>query len=153
MQRADSLEKTDAGKDWGQEEKGMIEDEMFGWHHWLSGHEFEQTLGDSEGQGSLEYCSPWGHQELDMTERLNNNSCLGPSPAFHSSVCESPQVIPLSWQQMSLDFFLFHCYILASAHCKTEPSQSLRDDCLTLQYPWPKAIPLVLLDLLFHIFS
>ena len=44
----------DAGKDWGQEEKGATEDEMVGWHHWLSGHEFEQTLGDSEGQGSLE---------------------------------------------------------------------------------------------------
>ena len=43
----------DAGKDWGQEEKGMTEDEMLGWHHWLDGHEFEQALGESEGQGSL----------------------------------------------------------------------------------------------------
>ena len=43
----------DAGEDWRQEEKGMTEDEMAGWHHWLSGHEFEQTVGDSEGQGSL----------------------------------------------------------------------------------------------------
>ena len=43
----------DAGKDWGQEEKGAIKDEMVGWHHWLNGHEFEPTLGDSEGQGSL----------------------------------------------------------------------------------------------------
>ena len=43
----------DAGKDWGQEEKGKTEDEMVGWHHWLNGHEFEQTLGDSEEQGSL----------------------------------------------------------------------------------------------------
>ena len=42
----------DAGKEWGQEEKGMVEDEMVGWHHWLNGHEFEQTLGDSEGQGA-----------------------------------------------------------------------------------------------------
>ena len=49
----------DAGKDWGQEKKGMTEDEMVGWHHWLSGHEFEQTL-DSEGQGSLVCCSSWG---------------------------------------------------------------------------------------------
>ena len=53
MWRADSLEKTDAGKDWGQ--KGTAEDEMVGWHHWLSGHEFEQALGDGEGQGSLAY--------------------------------------------------------------------------------------------------
>ena len=51
----------DAGKDWKQEEKGMAEDEMVGWHHWLSGHEFEQTPGDGDGQGSLVCCSPWGH--------------------------------------------------------------------------------------------
>ena len=49
MQRVDSLEKTDAGGIWGQEEKGMTEDEVVGWHHRLNGHEFEQTLGDGEG--------------------------------------------------------------------------------------------------------
>ena len=57
----------DAGKDWGQEEKGATEDEMDGWHQRLNGHEFEQTLGDSERQESLVWCSPWGHKELDMT--------------------------------------------------------------------------------------
>ena len=62
----------DAGKDWRQEEKGT-EDEMAGWHHWLNGHDFEQTHGDGEGQGSLVCCSPWGHKELDTTEWLNNN--------------------------------------------------------------------------------
>ena len=51
----------------------MTEDEMVGWHHRLSGYELEQTLGDSEGQGSLWCCSPWGHKESDRTERLNNN--------------------------------------------------------------------------------
>ena len=51
----------DAGKDWGQKEKRATEDEMVGWHHWLQGHEFEQTQGDSEGQRSLAYYSPWGH--------------------------------------------------------------------------------------------
>ena len=61
----------DAGKDWRQEEKGTTEDEMVGWHHWLNGHEFEQTLGDDEGQGGLACCSPWGHKELNMTEWLN----------------------------------------------------------------------------------
>ena len=66
MWRVDSLEKTDAGKDWGQEEKQVTEDEMVGWYHWLSGHEFEQTLRDSEEQGSLVCCSPWGYKELDM---------------------------------------------------------------------------------------
>ena len=45
----------------------MTEDEMVGWHHQLNVHEFEQTLGDSEGQRSLVCCSPWGHKELDMT--------------------------------------------------------------------------------------
>ena len=49
----------DAGNDWGQEEKGTIEEEMVGWHHQLNGHEFEQTPRDSEGQGSLVRCSPW----------------------------------------------------------------------------------------------
>ena len=57
----------DAGKDWRQEEKGVTEDEMAGWYHWLNGHESEQNLGDSEGQGSLVCCSPWGHKESDMT--------------------------------------------------------------------------------------
>ena len=56
-----------AGKDWRQEEKGMTEDKLLGWHHQLHGHEFEQTLGDSEGQGSLACCSPWGGKELDTT--------------------------------------------------------------------------------------
>ena len=60
----------DAGKDWRQE-KGMTEDEMVGWHHWLSGHEFEQAPGNGDGQGSLACCRPWGHNELDTTERLN----------------------------------------------------------------------------------
>ena len=65
MLRVDSLEKTDAGRDWGQEEKGMT-DEMAGRHHRLDGHEFEQTPGDSEGQGSLACCSIWGPKELDL---------------------------------------------------------------------------------------
>ena len=51
----------------------MTEDEMAGWHHRLNGHEFEQTLANGEGQGSLVHCSPGGHKESDMTERLNNN--------------------------------------------------------------------------------
>ena len=61
----------DDGKDWRQEEKGMgmTEDEMVGWHHWLNGHEFKQTLGDDEGQGSLVCCRPWGRKESDVTEQ------------------------------------------------------------------------------------
>ena len=64
-------EDPNAGKDWGQEEKGTTGDEMIGWHHRFSGHEFEQTPGDSEGQKSLACCSPWGPKELDTTEQLN----------------------------------------------------------------------------------
>ena len=61
----------DAGKDWRQEEKGMTEDEILGWHHRLNGQEFEQTPGDSVGQGSLPCCSPWGRKKSDKTKPLN----------------------------------------------------------------------------------
>ena len=61
----------DAGKDQRQEEMGMTEDEMVGWHHRLDGHEFEQAPRAGDGQGSLVCCSPWGRKESDMTERLN----------------------------------------------------------------------------------
>ena len=61
----------DAGTDGRKEETGTTEDDMVGWHHQLSGHEFEQALGIGDGQGSWVCCSPWGCTELDMTERLN----------------------------------------------------------------------------------
>ena len=64
----------DTGKDRRQEEKGMTEDEMVEWHHRLNGHEFEQTLGVGDGQGSLACCSPWGCKESDTTEQLNSNN-------------------------------------------------------------------------------
>ena len=63
----------DAGKGWRQEEKWTTEDEMVGWHHWLSGHEFEQALGDGEGRRILACCSSWGYKESDTSERLNKN--------------------------------------------------------------------------------
>ena len=59
------------GKDWRQEEKRTIEDEMVGWHHWIKGHEFEQTPAAGGRQGSLACCSPWGCKEWDMTKWLN----------------------------------------------------------------------------------
>jgi len=73
MQRTDSLEKTlmlgniEGRRRWGW----MTEDEMFGWHHWLNVLEFDQALGVNDGQGSLMSCSPWGREELNMTEWLN----------------------------------------------------------------------------------
>ena len=61
----------DAGKDWGQEEKRMTEDEMVRWHHWLDGHGFGWTPGVDDGQGSLACWGSWGRKESDTTERLN----------------------------------------------------------------------------------
>ena len=73
MRRVDSLEDSDAGRDWGQEEKekGMTEDEMAGWHHWLDGRESEWTPGVGDGQGGLASCNSWGCKESDTTEQLN----------------------------------------------------------------------------------
>ena len=64
---------SDAGKDWRQEEKGMMEDEMTGWHHQLNGHEFEQAPGDGEGQGDLVCCSPWVCKDSDTEQPKNNH--------------------------------------------------------------------------------
>ena len=71
MQRVDSLEDSDAGRNWRQEEKGMTEDEMAGWHHRLDGRESECTLGVGDGQGGLACCDSWGCKESDTTEQLN----------------------------------------------------------------------------------
>ena len=73
----------DAGKDWRLEEKGMTEDEMVGWHHWLDGDEFEQALDVGDEQGRLAYCSPWV-AELDMTEQLNRTK----NPNIITNHCE-----------------------------------------------------------------
>ena len=76
---------SDAGRDWGQEEKGMTEDKMAGWHHWLDGHEFEWTPGVGDGQGGLMCCDSWGHksrtQLSDWTELVVKTTwvqCQGP---------------------------------------------------------------------------
>ena len=62
---------SDTGRDWGQEKKGMTEDEMAGWHHWLEGRESEWTPGDGDGQGALPCYNSWGRKESDTTEWLN----------------------------------------------------------------------------------
>ena len=71
MRRVYSLEKTDAGRDWGQEEKGTTEDEMAGWHHRVDAHEFGSTPRVGNGQGGLTCCDSWGRKEPDTTEQLN----------------------------------------------------------------------------------
>ena len=84
----------DAGKDWRQEEKRMTEDEMVGWHYQLNGHEFEQSLGGGDEQGSLVCCSPWGCNELDTTEQLNWTEFQWSS---------------LKYQTILFDYFYFVC--------------------------------------------
>ena len=73
MRRVDSLEKTDAGRVWGQEEKGTTEDEMAGWHHRLNGHEFKWTLEVGDEKGGLACCISWGSQRVghDWATELN----------------------------------------------------------------------------------
>ena len=60
----------------------MTEDEIVGWYHRFNGHEFEQTLGDSERQGRLACCSPWGRKVFDTTQRLNSNSSVESGPVL-----------------------------------------------------------------------
>ena len=87
MRRTVSLEMTlDAGKVWRQDKKGMTEDAMVGWHHQLDGHKFEQAPGVGNGQGSLAYCSPWGHKEPDRTEWVNWNEL--------NWYCQTPKSLP-----------------------------------------------------------
>ena len=93
---------SDAGRDWGQEEKGTTEDEMAGWHHWLDGRESEWTPGVRDGQGGLACCDSWGRKESDTTERLHwteLNVGLYESHAKKSDVIqwETGAREPLSW--------------------------------------------------------
>ena len=106
---------TNAGKDWGQEEKRVTEDEVVGWHHWLNGHEFEQTQGDSEGQGGL----AWGCKESDTTWQLNNNNKYLSSYAFcYWDVCA---VAPSSYKgQVIEQTHLLFC--LSSKPSRTDPA-------------------------------
>ena len=109
IRKANSLEDSDAGKDWQQEEKGVTEDEMVGWHHQLSGHEFEQTQGDGEGQGSLVCCSPWGRKETRLSDWTTGRVQQEWSQAFSLDIpitgfmnnvpwsCVAPTLVALNW--------------------------------------------------------
>ena len=78
------MEKTDTGRDWGQEEQGMTEDEMAGWHHQLNGRECEETPRESEGQEAWLAEVEGSRKESDTTECLNNREGWGHSPQIHS---------------------------------------------------------------------
>ena len=100
--KANSLEKTPvAGKDWMQEKKGMTEDETAGWHHWLDGHEFEQALGDGDGQGGLAGCRPWGLRESDTAEQLNKHPHWGPG-FIYAFLLHSRVGSPQAWVKLFL---------------------------------------------------
>ena len=90
MRRTDSLEKTLILPKGGGEGEDA-EDEMVGWRHRLNGHEFEQALGDGDGQGSLACCSPWGCKKLDTTGRLNNSNIQKPGASQVALVIKNPR--------------------------------------------------------------
>ena len=91
----------DAGKGWGQEEKEAKEDKMVGWHHWLNRLELEPTIEDSEGQGSLACCSPWGPKEPHTTEQLNNKvGLVVKNPPANAGDLRDASSIPESGQPL-----------------------------------------------------
>ena len=85
----------DTGKDWRQEENGMTEDEMAGWHHQLDGHKFEQTPGVHDRQRSLVCCSPWSRKESHTTERLNWTELNWIHVCMAESLLHSPETITI----------------------------------------------------------
>ena len=93
----------DAGKDWGQEEKGMTEDETVGWHHRLDGHEFEQALGVCDGQGGPACCSSWGCKESDATEQLSWKCLMwaGLIKGCRAGSLDTPSLPDLRWSEPS----------------------------------------------------
>ena len=91
----------DAGREWRLEEKGTAEDEMIGWHYQLNGHKFEQTPGDGEGQANPVWCIPWGCQESNTTERLNNNKFTKTMCFYFNSQITDSLFIPLNFSYSS----------------------------------------------------
>ena len=88
---------SDAGREWGQEEKGMTEDEMAGWHHWLDGRESEWTPGVGDGQAGLVCCDSWGRKESDTTEQMNWTELNDEKASLHSSLKEGHS-LALIWR-------------------------------------------------------
>ena len=130
MWRGDSLEKySDVGKDWRREEMGMTEDEMVVCHHWFNGHEFEQALGVGDGQGGLVCCSPWGHKESDMTERLNwlTRLTLNSAGALQLHfLCSKSGSSVHSWKMFTFIFLTWNwgLHVLYGVAGKTEWAES-----------------------------
>ena len=125
---------------WRQEE-GTTEDEMVGWHHQLDGHEFDQALGDGEGQGSLACYGPWGCKESDMTEQLNNKNIwlhITHSDIFCSVLSIGYQCI-LCWLWYSLEksaLILISNTYLAKSECDLHSQQILPGYGCALFWYW-----------------
>ena len=132
----------DAGKVWRQEEKGTIEDEIVGWHHWLNGREFEQALGDGEGKGSLVCCSPWSLIELDMTEQLNNKQHLP----------QERRIWTLGWGDILVEEMATHSIFLAWRIPQTELPGRLQSMGLQESYMTEK-LSMTLSHLIFSFYS
>ena len=120
---------SDAGRDWGQEEKETKEDEMAGWHHWLDGHESEWTPGVGDGQGSLACCDSWGRKEWDTTERL----------IWSDLICTIEyMVVSVYFISSILKFSYFHEVIFATNYKQWFPypfaslDLFLRNECFSL---------------------
>jgi len=108
-----SRKDSDAGRDCGQEEKGTIEDEMAGWHHWLDGHEFKWTSGVGNGQGGLACCDSWGCKQLDTTELNWTEMNLHISMLF--SQVTPPLPSPTVSKICPLHLYLFCCPVYRSS--------------------------------------
>ena len=109
------------GKFEGRKRRGMTEDEMVRWYHRFNGHEFERILRDSEGQGSLECCSPWGQKELDTTEQLNDNKfllCHYKNIAFIKSFENVEYNFQIPCSAMDLRYKLLNIFFFPQKHYK-----------------------------------
>ena len=104
----------DAGKDWGQEEKGMTEDEMVGWHHRLDGHRSGWSVGAGDGQGGLACCGSWVRRESDTTEQLKWTELNWMHGKCAVNIIVSPTIFSLSflnWRIVDLQYYVSFRYI------------------------------------------
>ena len=123
---------SDAGRDWGQEEKGTTEDEMAGWHHWLNGQEFGWTPGVCDGQGGLVCCDSWGRKESDTTERLNWT--------------ELKVQLNLTWSMKDMLWFQLQSYFCPSSQTfKPKSESAVFSPSLNIWCVQPKHAQLVLI--------
>ena len=141
MRRVDSLGKTDAGRDWGQEEKGTTEVEMAGWHHWLDGRESEWTPGVGDGQGGLACCDSWGCKESDTTEWLNwtvkcvkSLRCAWLFETLWTIACQAPLSMEFSRQEY-LSGLLFPSPVILPNPGTEHVYSALQADSLTSEPP------------------